>query len=104
MASSSLHTLTFTPLPTPASEPLPALNRTLLPLTPPFRPCQVVQLLADELLRSKGGRPVAVRHLEDAAGGEGLLAVQLQVTVRGAAARAWRCLEGRRRSRARYPA
>lgn len=40
---------------------------------------QVVQLLADELLRSKGGRPVAVRHLEDATGGPGVLAVQLQV-------------------------
>jgi hypothetical protein len=41
---------------------------------------QVVQLLADELLRSKGGRPLAVRHLDDAAGpGAGQLAVQLQV-------------------------
>jgi hypothetical protein len=39
----------------------------------------VVELLADELLRSKGGRPVAVRHLEDAAGAPGLLPVQLQV-------------------------
>jgi hypothetical protein len=40
----------------------------------------VVELLADELLRSKGGRPVAVRHLEeDAAGGHGVAAAQLQV-------------------------
>jgi len=38
-----------------------------------------VQLLADELLRSKGGRPLAVRHLEDAAGGPGQQAVQAQV-------------------------
>ncbi|GBF97946.1 hypothetical protein Rsub_10619 [Raphidocelis subcapitata] len=41
----------------------------------------LVQLLADELLRSRGGRSLAVRHLEDSAGcgGRGALAVHLQV-------------------------